>query len=85
MVITQSRWSGDLSRHFKHDRLKLSKHERLLNLVTENCSAIAYEYNQLMDMSSLARYKDYVTDRAMSNKAKAFHKKIQEFCEHKTQ
>lgn len=67
--------------HYKLDGLRLSKHERLLNLVAERCTDIRYEYNRLMDMCLLARYKDYHTDRKMSNMAKSFHKAIKQFCE----
>ena len=70
-------------KHFKNTHLKLSKHEKLLNLVAKLCPDISYEYNKLMDMSSLARYTDYTADRNLSNLAKSFHKTIKEFCERK--
>ena len=68
-------------RHMKSGNAFISKHERLLNLVSEHYSDIAYEYNQLMDMSSTARYRDYITDRELSNLAKSFHTKIKAFCD----
>lgn len=68
-------------RHVKRGKVFVSKHEHLLNLVSENCGDISWEYNQLMDMSSTARYSDYTTDREMSNQAKLFHSKIKMFCE----
>ncbi|TDG37754.1 hypothetical protein EZJ43_01275 [Pedobacter changchengzhani] len=68
-------------RHVKKGKVFVSKHEHLLILVSDQCSEISWEYNQLMDMSTTARYTDYVTDREMSNKAKAFHKKIKTFCD----
>lgn len=68
-------------RHKNAGKIFVAKHEHLLNLVTEKCPEIAYEYNQLMDMSSTARYNDYVTDREMSNTARSFHKLIMNHCE----
>ncbi len=68
-------------RHHRYDGI--SKHEKLLNLVEQRCPEISAEYNQLMDMCSLARYRDYITGRPMSNLAKALHKTIKEFCDKK--
>ena len=68
-------------RHMKSGKVFISKHERLLTLVSERCTEIAFEYNQLFDMSSTARYTDYVTDREMSNRAKSFHLAIKNYCE----
>lgn len=68
-------------RHLNTGKIFISKHERLLNLVADKCPEIAWEYNQLFDMSSTARYRDYITDREMSNEAKKFHKQIKDYCE----
>lgn len=68
-------------KHLDNGRVRVPKHERLLNLVAEKCPDIAWEYNQLLDMSSTARYRDYITDRDMSNQAKKFHSAIKEHCE----
>lgn len=73
----------EFCRYANKGKTFVSKHEHLLNLVSDHCSEISWEYNQLMDMSSTARYNDYTTDRSMSNLAKSFHEKIKDFCEPK--
>ena len=67
--------------HFRNQQG--TKHEKLCDLAYEHCADIGAQYNALKDMCWTARYKNYETDRDLSNLAKKYKDEIYTFCDAK--
>jgi hypothetical protein len=67
--------------HFRE--IENSKHDKLSDLAYNYCADIGAQYNSLKDLCWTARYRDYTTDRDLSNLAKDYKNQIFEYCKNK--